>query len=65
MFPVLSPHQSVFRAKHSTAPAITSVTNDIISDVDKEKDWAALIVSLTKAFDTVDHALLIWRLCLF
>ena len=38
------------------------MTNEIISAVDEGKYCAALFVNLTKAFDTVDHVLLIRRL---
>lgn len=58
---VLSPNQSGFRAKHSTITATTKVLNDIISDIDERKYCAALFVDLTKAFDTVDHALLLQK----
>lgn len=59
---VLNPHQSGFRAKHSTVTATTLVINDIITAVNKGQYCAALFVDLSKAFDTVDHALLLQRL---
>ena len=59
---VLSPELSGFRAKHSSVTAITSVTNDVISAADEGKYCAALFVDLTKAFETVYHALLIQSL---
>lgn len=59
---VLSPQKPEFRTKHSSTTAITSVTNCIICAMDKGKYCAALFVDLTKAFDTVDHALLLQRL---
>ena len=62
IYPVLSPHQSGFRDKHSPVTATTLVTNDMISTADKGKYCAALFVDLTKHFDTVDHALPIQRL---
>ena len=61
-FSILSPHQSGFRANHSTVSAISLVTNDIISALDNKKHCAALFVDLSKAFDTVDHNLLLERL---
>ena len=59
---ILSPHQSGFRPKHSTISAVTLVTNDIISGLDKKKHCAALFIDLSKAFDTVDHPLLLQAL---
>ena len=38
------------------------VTNDIIAGLDKKKHYAALFVNLSKAFDTVDHPLLLQAL---
>ena len=59
---VLSPQQSGFRSSHSTITATTLVTNDIVSALDKGNHCAALFVDLSKAFDTVDHPLLLNKL---
>lgn len=59
---VLASHQSGFRAQHSTITAATLVINDIVSALDRKEHCAALFVDLTKAFDTVDHTLLIHKL---
>ena len=58
-FSVLSPFQSGFRAQHSTISAATLVVNDIVTALDQEKHCAALFIDLSKAFDTVDHSLLL------
>ena len=63
MYSVLNPHQSGFRAGHSTITATTLVVSDIISGIDKQKHCAALFINLSKAFDTVDHTLLLQRVC--
>uniref|UniRef100_A0A3B3TFJ6 Reverse transcriptase domain-containing protein n=1 Tax=Paramormyrops kingsleyae TaxID=1676925 RepID=A0A3B3TFJ6_9TELE len=54
--------QSGFRQGHSTITAVTSVTTDIITALDNKKSCAALFIDLSKAFDTVDHHLLLQRL---
>lgn len=59
---ILATHQSGFRAQHSTITAATLVLNDIVSALDRKEHCAALFVDLTKAFDTVDHALLLHKL---
>lgn len=55
---LLSRHQSGFRKQHSTITATMKVVNDIIEALDCRKYCAALFLDLSKAFDTVDHALL-------
>ena len=60
---ILSPHQSGFRAKHSTTTATSLVLNDIVSALDNKLVCAALFIDLSKAFDTVDHTLLLNYLC--
>ncbi len=59
---ILNAFQSGFRAGHSTITATTVVTNDLITALDRRQHCAALFVDLTKAFDLVDHALLLQRL---
>lgn len=59
---ILSQTQSGFRQGHSTITAAISVTNDIITALDDKKSCAALFIDLSKAFDSVDHGLLLQRL---
>ena len=61
-YSVLSPHQSGFRPHHSTVTAVSLLTNNIVSALDQRKHCAAIFVDLRKAFDTVDHHLLLRRL---
>lgn len=59
---ILSTNQSGFRSKHSTTSATMLVVNDIANALDDRKHCAALFVDLSKAFDTVDHAILLSKL---
>lgn len=59
---ILSEFQSGFRKKHSTTTAALKVVNYFIYFLDNREHCAALFIDLSKAFDTVDHALLLQRL---
>ena len=61
-YSLLNPFQSGFRAHHSTISAITLVTNDILSALDRRYHCAALFIDLSKAFDTVDHYLFLRKM---
>ena len=55
-------YQSGFRKKHSTITAAMKVLNDITEAIDKQQHCVSLFIDLSKAFDTVDHAILRQRL---
>ena len=61
-FSVLSPQQSGFRPNHSTISAVTLVRNHIVTALDNSQHCAAIFIDLSKAFDTVNHALLLEKL---
>uniref|UniRef100_A0A669EJS2 Reverse transcriptase domain-containing protein n=1 Tax=Oreochromis niloticus TaxID=8128 RepID=A0A669EJS2_ORENI len=61
---ILSKLQSGFRKQHSAVTAATKVINDILVALDKKQHCASLFIDLSKAFDTVDHAILKQRLLL-
>ena len=54
--------QSGFRAGHGCTSATLKVLNDIITTVDKKQYCTAAFIDLAKAFDSVNHRILIGRL---
>jgi hypothetical protein len=54
--------QSGFRAGHGCTSAKLKVLNDIITAIDKRQYYAAVFIDLAKAFDSVNHHILIGRL---
>ena len=56
---ILNNFQSGFRSGHSTVSAATLVLNDIACALDDSRYSAAIFIDLTKAFDTVDHSILL------
>ena len=55
LFPVL---QSAYRKGHSTETALLKVVNDILSNMNKQHVSILVLLDLSAAFDTVDHAIL-------
>ena len=54
--------QSGFRAGQGRTSATLIVLNDIITTIDKRQYCAAVFIDLAKAFDSVNHRILISRL---
>uniref|UniRef100_A0A8C1QAV6 Reverse transcriptase domain-containing protein n=1 Tax=Cyprinus carpio TaxID=7962 RepID=A0A8C1QAV6_CYPCA len=61
---ILNEFQSGFRKQHSTITAVSKVVNDLVKILDNKQGCAALFIDLSKAFDTVDHKILLQRLTL-
>ena len=56
---VIYKQQFGFRPKHSTTHAIISITEKIREALDKGKFACGVFVDLQKAFDTVNHEVLL------
>ena len=54
--------QSGFRARHSTETALLRVLSDILLSADQQQVTLLVLLDMSAAFDTVDHAILLQRL---
>ena len=54
--------QSSYKKYHSTETALLRIQNDILTSIDSKNCVALLLLDLSAAFDTVDHAVLLDRL---
>ena len=56
---VLTPSQSAFRKLYSTITSLINGTDYLYDNTDKKQLNLAIFLDLKKAFDTIDHAILI------
>jgi hypothetical protein len=64
-FELLSDSQFGFRKSHSTATALLDCTNDWYMNLDRKMFNLVVLIGLKKAFDTVDHQILLRKLELY
>ena len=62
---LLTPHQSGFRPGHSTQDVLIKTMDDWHKELDSDHIVLALFVDLSKAFNTIDHKLLLEKLDMF
>ena len=59
---VITPHQFGFRKNHSTELAVTEIHNKLLKNMDENKHTCTVFLDLAKAFDSVDHKILLKKM---
>ena len=58
----LTPSQSAFRTLHFTVTSLVSCAHNWYGNIDKKQLNLSVFLNLTKAFDTVDHCIIVTKL---
>ena len=59
---ILSSNQYGFRANNSTELAVTTVYDEFLENLDRKLCTCAIFLDIKKAFDTIDHQILLKKL---
>ena len=59
---ILYKYQFGFRQNHSTTQALIEITDNLKESIDKKKTTCGIFLDLTKAFDAVNHKILLNKL---
>ena len=59
---ILTPFQHGFRARHSCVSQLTQLTDEITKNLDNSIQTDVIVLDFAKAFDKVNHSLLIHKL---
>jgi len=59
---VITKNQSAFRKAHSTITPFKGTTDYWYENIDSKKLYLTIVLDLRKAFDTVDHEIMIKKL---
>ena len=62
---IINNNQYGFRAGHSTSSALIDFVHKVGSAIDNEETTIGLFLDLTKAFDTLDHSILLEKLYMY
>ena len=58
-FNIICNNQFGFRPKHSTSSALLSFIDNVVKSLDNKEVLLSLFLDLSKAFDTLDHSILL------
>lgn len=62
---LLHPHQSGFRENHSCHTALTNLVEEWLLNINNNKFTGVLFIDFAKAFDLIDHDLLLQKLAVY